>query len=728
MMRKPLSFIIGALLAAPYAVHAQQAPAQGEEAKANTLDAITVSARKREESLQEVPVAVTAFTADGLDKLNVEDIGDLGAFVPNLTVYAARGSSSTLTAYIRAVGQSDPLWGVDPGVGLYLDDVYVARPQGALLDVFDVERIEVLRGPQGSLYGKNTIGGAIKYVSSALEEEFYGRGSVTIGNYSQLDAKASVNLPLGGGWASRLAVASLSRDGYGENIRTGQDVSDKEILAARATLGYLGSPDFSAKFSVDWMDDQSGVRGAKMLGPNTNVVIPVATVPALDSRYDVRNGMPNINDTSMLGASATLSWNLGDAWVLKSVTAYRESDTETNIDFDTLPNTIADVKAFYSDDQLSQEFQLNYDAGGKVRGVAGLYWFTGSAGGQVLNNFYGLSFGDTQGVVDTDSVALYGEFTWDFAERWALTLGGRYTDEKKTADVYNIGYTDATFTRPSGVVAADFEDSVSFQNFSPKVSLDFKVSEDILLYALASRGFKSGGFNIRAQATAVPRSRLPFDDETVTTFEVGAKNAFLDDRLFVNLAYFNSDYKDIQLSVFTAVPGSNPPVFFGDFANAGEGSVDGIELEYQALLSPSFTLQGNFAWLDAEYDEFLTNNVNVADSQKFTNAPDFSAAITGLHTLQLDGGGSFTTRVSYSYQSEVYPTTDLSEAIKQPGYGLVSAGLIWQTAGAWRFALEGANLADKEYRTTGYNIPALGVLTGFYGAPRTYSLTATYDF
>lgn len=728
MMRKPLSFIIGALLAAPYAVQAQQAPAQGEEAKPNTLDAITVSARKREESLQEVPVAVTAFTADGLDKLNIEDIGDLGAFVPNLTVYAARGSSSTLTAYIRAVGQSDPLWGVDPGVGLYLDDVYVARPQGALLDVFDVERIEVLRGPQGSLYGKNTIGGAIKYVSSALEEEFYGRGSITLGNYSQLDTKASVNLPLGGGWATRLAVASLSRDGYGENIRTGQDVSDKEILAARATLGYLGSPDFSAKFSVDWMDDQSGVRGAKMLGPNTNVVIPVSTVPALDSRYDVRNGMPNINDTSMLGASATLSWNLGDAWVLKSVTAYRESDTETNIDFDTLPNTIADVKAFYSDDQLSQEFQLNYDAGGKVRGVAGLYWFTGSAGGQVLNNFYGLSFGDTQGVVDTDSVAVYGEFTWDFAERWALTLGGRYTDEKKTADVYNIGYTDATFTRPSGVVAADFEDSVSFQNFSPKVSLDFKVSEDILLYALASRGFKSGGFNIRAQATAVPRSRLPFDDETVTTVEVGAKNAFLDDRLFVNLAYFNSDYKDIQLSVFTAVPGSNPPVFFGDFANAGEGSVDGIELEYQALLSPSFTLQGNFAWLDAEYDEFITNNVNVAANQKFTNAPDFSAAITGLHTLQLDGGGSFTTRMSYSYQSEVYPTTDLSEAIKQPGYGLVSAGLIWQTAGAWRFALEGANLTDKEYRTTGYNIPALGVLTGFYGAPRTYSLTATYDF
>jgi iron complex outermembrane recepter protein len=421
----------------------------------------------------------------------------------------------------------------------------------------------------------------------------------------------------------------------------------------------------------------------------------------------------------MMGASATLSWNLGDFWVLKSVFAYRESDTETNIDFDTLPNTIADVKAFYADEQTSQEFQLNYDGGGALRGVTGLYLFNGKAGGQVLNNFFGLVFGDTQ---------VYGEFTWDFAPDWALTLGGRYTDEKKSADVLNIGYTDATFTRPNGTVAADFEDSVSFTNFSPKISVDWQVGEQVLLYALASRGFKSGGFNIRAQATAVPRSRLPFDDETVTTFEIGAKNALLDNRFFLNAAYFHSDYKDIQLSVFTAVPGSNPPTFFGDFTNAGAGTVRGVELEFQALLSERFTLQGNAALLDAEYDEFISNGVNIAANQKFTNAPKRSGALSALYALPLSAGGSFTSRVSYSYQSEVYPTTDLSEAIKQPGYGLLSAGLIWQTDGAWRFALEGSNLTDKVYRTTGYNIGALGILTGFYGAPRTYSLTATYDF
>jgi iron complex outermembrane receptor protein len=720
--RHPLAFAIAAAVLMPAAPVLAQDSDPGEPATA--LNQVTVTARKREETLQEVPVAVTAYTAEALDRLDVEDLGDLGAFTPNLTIYAARGSSSTITAYIRGVGQSDPLWGVDPGVGIYLDDVYIARPQGALLDVFDVERIEILRGPQGSLYGKNTIGGAIKYVSAPLEEDFYGRVSLTAGERSQMDVKASLNAPFGNGWVGRFAVASLSRDGYGENRITDQEVSDKEILSARATLGYVGHEDFYARITADWMDDQSGVRGARMLAPNQFA----PGFDPLDSRYDVRNGMPNINDTSMSGASLTLGWNLGDAWTLKSVTAWRESDTETNIDFDTTPLTIADVKAFYSDEQTSQEFQFNYDNAGDFRGVFGLYWFDGEAGGQVLNNFFGLIFGDTQGTVDTESIALYGEGSYDFNEQWSVTFGARYTDEKKSVDVFNIGYTDATFTTPSGAVAADFQDSVSFENFSPKLSVDYQVDDDTLAYFLYSRGFKSGGFNIRAQATAVPRSRLPFDDEKVTSYEIGLKNAFLDSTVFLNLAYFYNDYEDIQLSVFTVIPGSDPPTFFGDFANAGAGTVQGVEAEYAVQFSEAFAIQGYLAWLDAEYDEFISAGVDIADSQRFTNAPEFSGSITGTWTHALANGGNLTARLTYSYQDDVYPTTDLSEAIRQSGYGLFSAGLIWQTPGPWRFALEGSNLTDKEYRTTGYNIGALGVLTGFYGAPRQINLTATYDF
>ncbi|MFD0738003.1 TonB-dependent receptor [Lysobacter koreensis] len=734
--RKHLSIAIACALLAPTAWAQDAAPAQEATSDATTLGAVTVTARKREETIQDVPIAVTAFTADALDKLNIQDLGDLDAQVPNLTIYAARGSSSTVTAYIRGVGQADPLWGVDPGVGIYMDDVYIARPQGALLDVLDVERVEVLRGPQGTLYGKNTIGGAIKYISRGLPTSTDGFASVTVGNYGQLDVKAAIGGPIGGDDAlrARIAVASLNRDGFGENVITNQEVSDKEILALRGQLGAYVSDDLNFQFAFDWMDDQSGVRGAKMLAPNRFA----SGVAPLDSRYDVRNGMPNINDTSIRGASAVANWRASEDWGFKYVMAKRESDTETNIDFDTLPNKLADVKAFYADEQVSHELQANYDAGGRMRGVMGIYAFDGQAGGQVRNNFFNLLFGDTQGTVFTESVALYADWTFDLTDQLKLDVGARYTDEDKNARVLNRGYTDATYTRPNGVVSANFDKTINFKNTSPKVSLDYQVTPEIMVYGLAARGFKSGGFNIRANATAVPRSAEPFEDEVVDSFEVGSKMAFFDQSLLLNLAYFHNQYEDIQLSVFTSFDSNGDGVddaFFGDFTNAGKGTVQGVEVEYQWLPTRNWLLSGNLAWLDAQYDEFLTTTatrppvqIDIADSQRFTNAPEFSGAINLEYRTDLAGGGNLSARVGYSYQSEVWPTTDLSPAIRQDGYGLVNAGVNWRVNDAWSLSLQGSNLADEEYRTTGYNIPTLGVLTGFYGPPRQYSLTARYSF
>ncbi|MDG2516236.1 TonB-dependent receptor [Lysobacter soli] len=742
--RTGLSIAIGMAITAALLAPAAQAQdttaaAQGEET--TTLSGVTVTARKREETLQEVPVAVTAFTADALDQLNVEDLSDLDAQVPNLTIYAARGSSSTITAYIRGVGQSDPLWGVDPGVGIYMDDVYIARPQGALLDVFDVERVEVLRGPQGTLYGKNTIGGAIKYISRGLSVDPDGQASVTVGNYNQLDVRAAASGSVGdGALRGRLAVASLNRDGYGENLTNGQPVSDKEILAARGQLGAYVSDNLDIQFAFDWMDDQSGVRGAKMLAPNR---FAPGFAP-LDDRYDIRSGMPNVNDTEMKGASATVNWRVNDDWAVKYILAKRESDTETNIDFDTLPNKIADVKAFYSDEQVTNELQVNYDAGGRSRGVVGLYFFDGWAGGQVLNNFFNASFGDTQGTVYTDQWALYADWTFDLTEKLKLDVGARYTDERKHAVVLNRCYTDATFStlavrcaanNPTPI-AANFDKRIGFQNTSPKVSLDYQVTPDIMVYGLASRGFKSGGYNIRAQATAVPRSAEPFDDESVDSYEIGTKMGFLDQTLFLNLAAFHNKYKDIQLSVFTAYDSNGDGVddaFFGDFTNAGSGTVEGVEVEYQWLPTKHWLISGNFAWLDAKYDEFMYAGVNIADEQEFTNAPDFSGALNVEWRTPLSNGGDISARVGYSYQSDVVATTEIvrtgAQPITQDGYGLVNAGVIWRLDENWSFSLQGTNLADKEYRTTGYNLnAALGVLTGFYGAPRQYSLAVRYDF
>ncbi len=739
LSRKHLSFAIACALLAPPAWAQDAAPTAARAADATTLGGVTVTARKREETLQEVPIAVTAFTPEVLDKLNVEDISDLDAQVPNLTIYAARGSTSTVTAYIRGVGQADPLWGVDPGVGIYLDDVYIARPQGALLDVFDVGRIEVLRGPQGTLYGKNTIGGAIKYISRGLPAQTDGFASITVGNYNQLDAKAAIGGPIGGedsGLRGRVAVASLNRDGFGDNRFTGQEVSDKEINAARFNLGAYAGDDLDFQFAFDWIDDKSGVRGAKMLQAN-----PFAPgFPPLDDRYDIRSGMRNLNNTETKGVSATVNWRPNENWAFKYIVAKRESDTNTNIDFDTTPLPIVDVNAVYFDSQVSHELQANYDAGGRARGVVGLYLFDGDAGGLVRNHFshptravtpFNPIYGDTRGVVGTESVAVYADWTFDLTQQLKLDIGARYTDEEKHAVALNRFYTDRTYTtiHPILGTAANFDKTVSFENVSPKVSLGYQFTPDILVYGLATRGFKSGGFNIRANTTAVPRSGEPFDDEVVDSFEIGSKMSFLDQRLFLNLAAFHNNYKDIQLSVFTSFQLPNgQTTFFGDFTNAGAGTVNGVEVEYQFLPTANWSISGNLAWLDAKYDEFIDRGVNIADRQIFTNAPEFSGALNVEYRTDLGNGGNLSARAGYTYQSEVWPTTDLSPLIRQDGYGLVNAGVIWRLDDAWSFSLQGSNLADKEYRTTGYNIPSYGVLTGFYGPPRQYTLSARYDF
>lgn len=744
MKRKHLSLAIhgalGLALGLSANAFAQERDAAEPGADATRLEAISVTARRREETIQDVPVAVTAFTPAALDRLNIRDLGDLGAQVPNLTIYAARGSNSTVTAYIRGVGQSDPLWGVDPGVGIYLDDVYIARPQGALLDIFDVERIEVLRGPQGTLYGKNTIGGAIKYVTRGLPVDTEGFVQATVGNYGQADLKATIGGSLSdGALRGRIGVASLHRDGFGRNIRTGQDVSDKEILVARAQLGAYVTEDFNIQLSVDWLDDQSGARGARMLAPNPlqPVFFPGSGLSQpLESRYDVRSGMLNVNDTELKGASGVANWRINDDWTAKYVIAKREGDTETNIDFDTLPEKIADVKAFYRDQQVSNEIQLNYDAGGRSRGVIGIYHFDGEAGGRVLNNFFNLLFGDTQGTMFTESVAIYGDWSFDLNERWKLDLGARWTDETKHAVVLNRGYADDSFTTPISTVA-DFDKRVGFTNFAPKIGLGYQVSDDILLYSLATRGFKSGGFNIRAQSVAVPRSAEPFDDETVDSIEFGAKMGLLDQTLFLNTAYFYNKYKDIQLSIFTQIPNSDPPAFFGDFTNAGKGTVQGVEVEYQWLPSADWLVSGNVAWLDAQFDEYFFKGVNIAKQQKFTNAPEFSGALNVERRFRLANGDALSFRIGYSYQSEVVATTEVvrdpvtgavTQPITQAGYGLLGATVIWKAGQAWTVTLQGSNLTDKEYLTTGYVIPALGVRTGFYGAPRQYSLSVRYDF
>ena len=735
-----INLAIGLIAATP--LHAQQAGDAGTTANSTTtnpanakkLGTVTVTARKREETLQDVPIAVSAFTAQSLYNQNVQNLGDLQGKVPSLQVYAARGSNTTLTAYIRGIGQADPTWGFDPAVGIYLDDVYMARPQGTLLDVFDVNRIEVLRGPQGSLYGKNTIGGAIKYVSNPLPTKTEGSVEGTVGTHGEKDVKASLGgASADGMWRSRVAVASEHNNGFGTDITTGSRNGNKNTNAARATLGFFPTSTFNAQLSVDGLRDNSNPRGAKMLIGNK---FDPSYTP-LSSDFDTRSGMPQVNRTKLYGTALTLNWIVSQDWTLKSITAYRGSSSVTNIDFDTLPEKIADVTGGYEDHQFTQELQANYDSGGSVHGVFGLFYFDGTASGHIHNIFLGSppystlgysQYGSTGGSIGTKSYAGYGDFTWDISPVWSLDVGVRLTDEKKSALIQNYGYANASFTNPIATLA-NFSGAHTTHNVSPKVSLDYAATDQIKLYGSYSEGFHSGGYNIRANCAAIPASCRPIEDEKVQSFELGSKMTFFDDSLMMNTALFHNIYSNIQLSVFTSYTLPNGSQgFFGDFTNAGKGHIDGLEEEFAWKPVENWTVSGNFAYLHTKYTQFLSGGVNIADTQSFTNAPKWSGALNLERSFPLSDGGSITGRINYTYQTSVFPETTLSPLIAQPAYGLWNAGLIWRINDPWTLSLQGSNLANKSYRTTGYSVPVLGIVTGFYGAPRMVTLSARYIF
>ncbi len=748
-MKRMLPTLLGSAIASilyPSLSHAET------DKQAVVEEELIVTARKRQESIQEIPLSLTALSSDDIDKSGINDISDLQAHTSSLTIYAARGTSSTATAYIRGIGQSDPLWGVEPGVGIYIDDVYLARPQAALLDMLDVERVEILRGPQGTLYGRNTIGGAIKYITKTPSDELTGTFDVALGSYSQNDYRAAISGPIiNEKLLGSIALGSFNRDGFGENLDTGRDVSDKELHTARASLMYIVSDSLEARLSADKTWDRSNVRGGQRMV--TNIFEPYfdgsPSLPISEDRYDMNNGFDfGKNETNSEGASLTIAYNGDGAWSAKSITAWREGDTVGAIDFDLGPYPIADVDALYFDSQISQEFQINYDSD-TLQFVAGLYAMDAEAGGRVRNRF-GLPFaalvlaplttipgpiftvyGESAGVVDTQSYALYGDLSWQASERLTFSAGLRVGQETKEAEVLNQGYTDDTFATPNGAITADFTDDESWSDVSPRVSIDYQMDDAQLIYGSVSKGFKSGGFNIRANTVQVPRSAEPYEPESVLTYELGYKTTIADN-FQLNTAIFHSKYKDVQLSIFTGVDTNGDDVvdsFFGDFTNAGRGTIEGLEIEYQWSIGDNFGLSGNISYLDASYQEYITNGVNVADDILFTDVPELAYSIQANWHKNLSTS-EIHAHLGYAWRDDVQPVTNQSDLLFQESYGVWNAKVKWAFDNGFSVALEGKNLADEEYRTTGYDLRDSGfpIVVGYYGSPRTISARFGYTF
>ncbi|MBU1437163.1 MAG: TonB-dependent receptor, partial [Gammaproteobacteria bacterium] len=529
------SVLFGAVLPAA----AQQQPAAADKETAG-LEVIQVTARRTAENLQTVPVAVTSIGAEDLKQKGIENITSVQQYSPNTTLQVSRGTNSTLTAYIRGIGQQDPLWGFEPGVGIYIDDVYMARPQGAALDIYDVERIEVLRGPQGTLYGRNTIGGAVKYVTKALsgDNEFAVRG--TVGSYGQKDVKLSGQTAITDKLFIGAAGAVYNRDGFGTYLNTGAENYDKDIVTGRINLQYQAMDNLRFAFAADKTQDDSNSKGGHRLTPS---LLTKEAPPA--SVFDSNTSMPEDNSVETSGQSLTMTWDVNADWTIKAVSARREGVTDTNIDFDGTRLPSLDVPAFYEDEQTSHELQFLYNSD-KLKFASGIYSFSGEACGAfgtVIVAGAGVTV-ENGGCVDTDSIAAYAQGSYQYDDQWSFTLGGRYTKDDKDANVFRYMYLGYKLPRVSGgtilQVQTDFENSASFNHFSPRIGFEYQSTDSVMYYGSYTDGFKSGGFDMRAVKSLNPSADQPYQPETVDTFELGVKSEWFERRLRLNAAVFTS--------------------------------------------------------------------------------------------------------------------------------------------------------------------------------------------
>jgi iron complex outermembrane recepter protein len=770
------SISLGAMTALPATAIAQD-EAVVDEGEGG--DEIIVTARRREESLQDVPVAVTAYSGAQLEARGAIDITDLGQTTPNTTLETSRGTNSTLTAFIRGVGQQDPVSGFEQGVGIYLDDVYLNRPQAAVLDIYDVERIEILRGPQGTLYGRNTVGGAVKYVTKPLPQDFSLKVRGTYGTYDQADLVVTASTPISDMVRIGASGARLSRGGFGDNLTTGLENYNKDIWAARGTfeLGGYGQP-VLIRLTGDYTRDKSNPRGGTRLIPGL-----LSGAPILGSVYDTRGGLNDPKqDVEAYGLAMNVSAQVSDHITLRSISSWRKDISETPIDFDALPAIDVDVPGIYRNQQTSQEFQLLYESE-NVNGLVGVYYL--DAKGDTLfdvrlfTTVAGLT-AFTEANVDTETVAVFGDFTFDFSEQLSLSVGGRYTWDERSARILRqnfVGGGSPVFGGAGvafGAPGTNFRGERSFKKFTPRVSLSFKPTPEHNLYASYSQGFKGGGFDPRGVGVNAPDTNgngiredsevaafLSFRPESVESYELGYKGSLFDGGLNLAIAGFYADYTDVQIPGSVACTVGGLPSFCGVVSNAGKAKFKGLEIEALARLGRDLmtagdrmTLSGALGYIDAEYKRYVTNiggvPTDVAAFREVQNTPKWTASGTFAYSTPIgEGGLDFSTTLSY--RSRTYQFEIPNPFIDQGGFALWDASLVYAAPGdRFSIGLHGKNLTNKKYKTSGYTFvvanPTTGVittgptglplsalgregtLTAFYGNPRQLFVTGTIKF
>jgi len=765
------------------------------QAATGSDQSIVVTARRRTELLLNVPVAVSAYSGEQLNRQGALTITEVAKTTPNVTLKVSRGTNSTLTPFIRGIGQQDPVAGFEQGVGVYLDDVYFNRPQAAVLDIYDVERIEVLRGPQGTLYGRNTIGGAIKFVTKRIRDDGPHISMRTnIGTHQQADFIVSASTPITKGLLFGIAGARLSNGGYGKNLTTGLSNYNKNILAGRASIELIPSDRIFFRLTGDYIVDDSNPKGGHRLFPNqcttTQATFGCAgSFPVLSNVYDTQGGLSDPTQRVRAGGVALhAEADLNDWLKFRSITAYRKDTGYTPIDFDALPFPDVDVPAIYRNKQFSQELQLVVD-GPKIQGVAGFYYLNARAFDEFDVRLYttlpsalpGLT-SSTLGNVHTKTWAAFGDFTYNFSPQWAVSLGGRWTNDQRT--VFILAQTRLNGGQPGlggsngfgigtvfGATTTNFDGTRTDTKFTPRASINFKPTPDHNIYLSYSQGFKGGGFDPRGKAINAPHTGtnpptyqqiydyISFKPEKVDSYELGWKASLLDHRLQLSTAIFDAEYHDVQILGSVACQGGTN--FCGTTTNAAKARLRGLEVETNARLARDLatagdrlTFAGSLGYIDGKYKEFIVAvaNVptNVASTRSIQNTPKWTLSGT-LDYSTPAWGGNLDANTTVSYRSFTPQIESSIPYLDQPGYALWDANMIWRPSGnRLEFGVHAKNILDKHYIIAGYTYVATDPVTNapivnssgiptatlgktlvgsaFYGDPRQVFVSAAVNF
>lgn len=739
----------GCLLMLAGTAQAQNPPAEKSALNA-LLEEVVVTARKREETLHDTPISITAISGDSLEIRGFTSIAEIEKITPNLTYQSnpqAGGSSSVATVYIRGVGQRDFLGTIDNGVGFYIDDVYIARTVGAIVDLLDIDRVEVLRGPQGTLFGRNSVGGAIKLHTLAPAEEFGGYFDATVGTDNKVRLRGKVDIPVSENFLTSFSALFGKQDGYVERP-AGSDLGDDDVQALRGSFLWNASDSVVITFSADYSQEEENgpafvLADAGTLAPggfpgfHNNVIAGAtcaypggitSTDPACYNSQWVSDQnlgtAPTFSNTTAWGTRLGVEWTLNDSLTLKSITAYRDLDSEFARDSDASPILITHFFDSFDSDQFSQELQLlgtSFD--GKLDWITGLYYFDEDGTNINLLEFTIANF---QSGADfaTTSKAAFAQGTLHISDRLSATLGVRYTDEEKTYDPVqivgpnNIGIPVGTPIVPLG------KNKRSSSETTPLVNIAFDFTEDLMAYATYSEGFRSGGF---VQRIFPPLPFVPdFGPETVKSIEAGMKFRSADGNFTLNGAVFTSDYTDIQ--VRTQNPG-----FVGFFeANVGDAEISGLELEMVWQPVEGWVIEAAYGLTDAEYTEIRVEPPLVAQvtlDSEFDHVPKHSGSVAVSKEFNLASGAFFVVRAGGTFHSGYFNNPDNTPSIETPATDL------WDVTGTWfspsgKYSVNGGvkNLTDEKYLATGYNNVSIGTVERIYDRGRQWYVNMRVSF